>query len=417
LDICSVFMSTENPLKFVLVGHIDHGKSTLIGRLFYDTNSLSPDKIAEVKKASQERMDGEIEFAFIMDHLREEREQGITIDTAHTFFHTKKREYIIIDAPGHVEFVKNMLTGASQAEAVLLIVGANEGVGEQTKRHANLVSMLGLEQIIVVINKMDLVNYEESKFNLLKGEVRKFLNSLNLNPDYYIPISALRGDNVARHSKGMKWYKGMTVLESLDSLKNEIPPEEKSLIFPIQDVYKISGKKIAVGRIEAGTLCSGMEVRILPGGEKTTVKSIEKFKEEKDRAVTGESIGITTGDPAFLERGNVLCLEEKELTIDNKINSSLIWLSKKAFNKEERVGLRLATQETKVNISEIRKRIDSSSLEVLEEKASSINNLEIGEVEIETKKPLAFTKFNDVKEMGRFVLIRGNDVVAGGIIT
>jgi len=409
-------MSDRNPLNFVLVGHIDHGKSTLIGRLFYDTNSLPPDKITELKKASEERMDGEMEFAFIMDHLREEREQGITIDTAHTFFHTDKREYVIIDAPGHVEFVKNMLTGASQAEAALLIVDAEEGVGEQTKRHANLVSMLGLEQIIVVINKMDTVNYEEKHFNTLKDNVHEFLNSINLNPDYYIPISALKGDNVAKRSDKMKWYKGMTVLESLDSLKNDVPPEKKGLIFPIQDVYKISGKRIVVGRIESGTLQSGMKVKILPGGGETSVKSIEKFNESTDEAVAGESIGITTNDPVFLERGNVLCIEEKELTIDDKIDSSLIWLSKEALRKDEKVGLRLATQETKVSITEIRERIDSSSLEILEKKASSINNLEIGEVEIKTKKPLAFTKFGDVKEMGRFVLVRGNDVVAGGII-
>jgi sulfate adenylyltransferase large subunit len=410
-------MHSENPLNFVLVGHIDHGKSTLIGRLFYDTDSLQPDKIAELKKASAERMDGEMEFAFIMDHLREEREQGITIDTAHTFFHTEKREYVIIDAPGHVEFVKNMLTGASQAEAALLIVDAKEGVGEQTKRHANLVSMLGLEQIIVVINKMDIVDYEEEHFNNIKDKVREFLNSINLSPDYYIPISALKGDNVAKHSEKMKWYKGKTVLESLDSLENDIPPENKGLILPIQDVYKISGKRIAVGRIESGTLCSGMKVRILPGGGKTSVKSIEKFNESIEEAAAGESIGITTNDPVFLERGNVICVEDKELTIDDKISSSLIWLSKEAFSKDEKIGLRLATQETKANITQIRERIDSSSLEVLEEKASSINNLEIGEVEIKTKKPLAFTKFGGVKEMGRFVLVRGNDVVAGGIIT
>ena len=410
-------MSENNPLNFVLVGHIDHGKSTLIGRLFYDTDSLPPDKIAELKKASKERMDGEIEFAFIMDHLREEREQGITIDTAHTFFETDKRKYVIIDAPGHVEFVKNMLTGASQAEAALLIVDAEEGVGEQTKRHANLVSMLGLEQIIVVINKMDIVDYKEEHFNNLKRKVDDFLHSIKLTPNYYIPISALKGDNVAKHSDKMKWYKGKTVLESLDSLKNDVPPKNKGLIFPIQDVYKISGKRIAVGRIEAGTLHSGMEVKILPAGSKTTVKSIEKFKESTDKATAGESIGITTSDPVFLERGNVLCVEEKELTINDKINSSLIWLSREAFNQDEKIGLRLATQETRASIAEISERIDSSSLEVLEKDASKLYNLEIGEVEIKTKKPLAFTRFADVKEMGRFVLVRGNDVVAGGIIT
>ncbi|MEO0292863.1 MAG: GTP-binding protein [candidate division WOR-3 bacterium] len=409
-------MRAETPLKFVLIGHIDHGKSTLIGRLLYDTNSLPPDKVEEVRKASKDVGDSEIEFAFVMDHLREEREQGITIDIAYSFFRSKKREYVIIDAPGHVEFVKNMLTGASQAEAALLIVDAVEGVEEQTKRHANLISMLGIKQVIVVINKMDLVNFKEDLFSSLKNEIEDFLLSLNLKPSYYIPISALKGDNIVKESESMRWYKGPTILGALDSLKSDPLPVDKELIFPIQDVYKIRGKRIAVGRIETGSLSIGEEVEILPNGEKTFIKSIEKFEGEIEKAEAGESIGITTETPVFLERGFVLVRKGEEPLVGESLNANLIWFSKEPLKKEERLTIRLATQETKGSILKIRRRIDSSSLKILEENGSSLNNLEIGEVEIRTKKPIVFTKFNKVKEMGRFVLIRENDLVAGGII-
>ncbi len=410
-------MEDRDTIKFVIVGHIDHGKSTLIGRLFFDTDSIPPDKIEDVKKASKGGVNGEIDFAFLMDHLREEREQGITIDTAQTFFRTPKREYVIIDAPGHIEFVKNMITGASQAEAALLIVDVVEGVAEQTKRHANLLSMLGLDEIIVIINKMDTVDYKQDRFNQIKNDVVELFSNIGFKSDHYIPISALKGDNVVSHSNLMDWYKGSTILESLDSLKNRIPPEDKSLIFPIQDVYKISGKRIAVGRVEAGWIGKDMEVKILPSGTITKVKSIERFKEEKDRAVAGESTGITTEDPVFLQRGNVLCVKGEEPDVTENFEANLIWLSKEAFDINERIKMRLATQETAGNVKVIKKRIDSSSLEVLEENASIIKNLEIGDVAIEVKNPITLTKFNDIQELGRFVLIRGNDVVAGGIIT
>jgi sulfate adenylyltransferase large subunit len=410
-------MGDRKNLKFVIIGHVDHGKSTLIGRLFFDTNSLPYDKIEEVKKASKDRDDSEIEFAFLMDHLREEREQGVTIDTAQTFFKTSKREYVIIDAPGHVEFVKNMITGASQAEAALLIVDVGEGVAEQTKRHANLISMLGLNQIIVVINKMDEIDYKEERFKEVKKDISKFFNDVKLKGDFYIPISALKGENVVTHSKLMPWYKGPTILESLDSLKNRDLPKDKSLIFPIQDVYKISGKRIAVGRVEAGYVEDGMEVKMLPDGVKIKVKSIEKFNENKNRAVAGESIGIITESPVFLQRGNILCIEGMEPITTKSFEANLIWLSKDEFDIRKRIKLRLATQEINGNIKSLKKRIDSSSLEILEENAGILKNLEIGDIVFEAKNPISITKFNDIQELGRFVLVRGNDVVAGGIIT
>jgi len=408
-------MNEEN-LNFVIVGHVDHGKSTLIGRLFFDTNSLPPDKMEEISEASKEQ-GKEVEFAFLMDHLREERDQGVTIDTAQTFFKTERREYVIIDAPGHIEFVKNMITGTSQAEAALLIVDANEGVKEQTKRHAYILSMFGLNQVVVVLNKLDIINYDEKRFNQVKDEIAGFLDSINVTACFYIPISAAKGDNVAKKSDNMSWYNGPTVLESLDSLKTLGSAENLPLLFPVQDVYRIDSKRIIAGRVEAGAINKGQEIKILPDGQTTQVKSIEKFLEKVDKSYAGESIGITTENPVFLDRGNVICEPGKEPTLTDNFRANLFWLAKQDFEKQEKITLKCATQEVICKIDRIIKRINSSTLEILEEDAQTLKNLEVGEVLIKTKRPIAIKRFNEVQELGRFVLVRGEDTVAGGIIT
>ncbi|GAW94063.1 sulfate adenylyltransferase subunit 1 [Calderihabitans maritimus] len=409
-------MNHSDTLKFVIVGHVDHGKSTLIGRLFYDTDCLPPDKVEEIEKTSKE-LGREVEFAFLLDHLQEEREQGITIDTAQTFFKTEKRKYVIIDAPGHVEFVKNMITGASQAEAAILIVDALEGVKEQTRRHAYILSLLGLDQVIVIINKMDAVNYDENRFNTVKNDVEKFLESINIKAKYYLPISALKGDNVAKKSENMKWYQGVTVLESLDSLKNKPPAEDKPLIFPIQDVYKIDGKRINVGRVEAGIIEKGQIIKILPTGQVTRVKSIEKFMENTDRSVAGESTGFTTEDPVFLERGHVVCLPGNEPYLTDTFKANVFWMFRKPLDINEKITLKCATQEVSCRVQSIEKRMNSSTLELLERNATILENLEVGEVIIKTKHPIAVKTFNEVQELGRFVLERDQLTCAGGIIT
>ncbi len=407
----------KETLKFVIVGHVDHGKSTLIGRLLFNTDSLPPDKIEEMKKTSKE-LGRKIEFAFLMDHLREEREQGVTIDTTQTFFKTEKREYVIIDAPGHIEFIKNMITGASQAEAGLLIVDVSQGVAEQTKRHAYILAMLGLSQVVVILNKMDLVNFSEKAFNRVKESIEKFLHIVDIAPYFYIPISAMEGDNVAGKSKNILWYKGPTVLESLDSLKNKLPRDAKPLVFPVQDVYKIDHKRIVVGRIEAGILRQGQEIKVLPAGQLTRVKSIEKFREENiDRGYSGEAIGITTEEPVFLDRGAIICEPGKEPSLTDMVGANLFWMAKEDFGKKEKIPLRCATQEIVCKVTEIKKRIDSSSLQVIEKEAGILRNLEVGEVIIKTKRPIVVKTFNDLAELGRFVLVKGNNICAGGIIT
>jgi sulfate adenylyltransferase large subunit len=403
-------------LSFVIVGHIDHGKSTLIGRLLYDTDSLAPDKIEEIKKASSQA-GRDTEFAYLLDHLEEERKQGITIDTTQVFFKTDKRRYVIIDAPGHVEFVKNMITGASQAEAAVLIVDAAEGVKEQTKRHSYILSMLGLNQVVVVLNKMDLVNFSLGRFETVKKDVQQWLESIKIDAALYIPISAINGDNIAGRSENMSWYSGPTFLQSLDTLQNKQPPENKPLLLPIQDVYKVAEKRINVGRVESGFITAGMKIKILPSGQVTEVNSIEKFLEEPAKAVAGESIGITTTDAVFLDRGDIVCCPGAEPAVADSIDANIFWMSKQAFDREQKLSLRCATQQSSCKIESIKKRINSSTLEVIGQNAQRLENLEVAEVIIRTKKPIAVKNFNDIQELGRFVLVRDENICAGGIIT
>ncbi len=403
-------------LSFVIVGHVDHGKSTLIGRLLYDTQSLTPDKIEEIKKAStgQERR---TEFAYLLDHLEEERKQGITIDTTQVFFKTPKRPYVIIDAPGHVEFIKNMITGASQAEAAVLIIDVADGVKQQTKRHSYMLSLLGLKQVIVILNKMDLADYSQEHFNCIAEDVQNWLKSIDIEPVFYIPTSAIEGDNIAGKSEKMSWYTGPTFLESLDFLRNKQFAEDKPLLFPVQDVYKVDDKRINVGRVETGCISEGDEIKILPSGRTTNVNSIEKFLENTSNATIGECIGFTTVDSVFLERGNIVCSPSNLPVLTDTISANIFWMTKGNFIKDMKLNIRCATQETCCRVESINKKIDSSTLEIIEEDAEVIKNLEVAEVVIKTKKPIAVKDFNEVQELGRFVLVQNENICAGGIIT
>jgi sulfate adenylyltransferase large subunit len=404
-------------MNIVIVGHVDHGKSTLIGRLLYDTDSLPPDKVEEVKKTC-EALGREMEFGFILDHLQEEREQGITIDTTQIFFNTEKRDYVIIDAPGHREFIKNMITGASQAEAAILIVDVKEGVKEQTKRHAYILSMLGLKQLIVVMNKMDLVEYKEERFNQVEDELIGFLDSVNLKPSYLIPIVARDGDNIAERSEKISWYNGKTVLESLDTFHPMKRSVDKGLRLSIQDAYKIDDKRIFVGKVESGIIRKGDEIIVLPNNAKTKVASIEKFLENPTRAESGESIGITTEDPLFIERGNVICKEGEDIPkVTNSIKANVFWISDKEFNIDERITLKLSTQEVSAKVEKIEKKIDSSTLEEIGKDAQTLKNNEVGIMVIRTSRPIVVDNFNYVPELGRFVFERDMVTSAGGIIT
>ncbi len=416
-DVDKKTVEEKEDLKLVIVGHVDHGKSTLIGRLFFDTDSLPREKIEEVKKIC-EALGKDLEFAYVMDHLEEERSQGITIDTAQTFFKTEKRNYVIIDAPGHREFTKNMITGASQAEAAILIVDAQEGVQEQTRRHAYILGMLALKQVIVAINKMDLVGYARDVFENVSKDIKEFLAKIDIEPSYIIPISAKEGDNVAKKSDRMPWYDGPTILEALDTFKKMENREKNPLRFSVQDVYNIDNKRIIVGRVEAGTIHVGDRVLVLPSGEKTTIATIEEFmKKNVEKAEAGKSTGITVTDKIFIDRGDVLCEEEKQPSVTKKIRGNLFWMSKEPLKKGETVTFKVATQEVPCIVEEITRRIDSSTLETLEENAEALQNREVGEVVLSFTKEVVVDDFNRTPELGRFVIEKGYDISGGGIIT
>src|SRR5256886_4081407 len=269
------------PLRIVFVGHVDHGKSTLIGRILHDTNSLPEGKIEMVKKAcAAEGM--EFEFAFVLDALLEEQKQNVTIDTTEIRFKTKRRKYIIIDAPGHKEFLKNMITGASRADAAVLVIAANEGVCEQSRRHAYLLSMLGIKQLVVVVNKMDLADFSQKKFDEIESEYRKFLKDLGMETRVFVPASAKNGEENAKASAQMKWHKGPTVLDSLDLLEPQSADVDLPLRFCVQDVYRFDERRIIAGRIETGKLRVGDELVFSPANKASKVQSIEGWPEKGD---------------------------------------------------------------------------------------------------------------------------------------
>jgi sulfate adenylyltransferase large subunit len=393
-------------MKIVIVGHVDHGKSTLIGRLLYDTGSISEAKLEEIKSTCK-ALGRDLEFAYVMDHLQEERERNITIDTSQIFFSSPNRRYVIIDAPGHKTFIKNMITGASQADAAILIVDAEQGVQEQTKRHAYILNMLGLKQVIVVLNKMDKINYDKDRFAIVKNNVLEFLNKINITPVNVIPISAKHGDNIVR--KAIDWYDGKTVIKALDNLEDRIE-QVKPLRFPVQDVYDLDGRRIIAGRVESGELSAGQFVKV--NGQEFKINNIEKYQEQKQKAMAGESVGIVTD--VNLKRGDIIYSGNMPV-IRDMFNANIFWLSQQPVVKGEQVVFKCATQEILCVIEQIKKRIDSSSLEVIEENAEHLEETEVGEVIIKTEKPVVFDKFSDIPAMGRFVLEK-KDTVAGGII-
>jgi sulfate adenylyltransferase subunit 1 len=403
----------EKTLHIVIVGHIDHGKSTLVGRLFYDTGCLPPDKVEELRRISAE-MGKELEFAYMMDHLEEERQKGITIDIAHTFFATPKRRYVIIDAPGHKEFLKNMITGSSQAQAALLLVDISQGIKEQTRRHCYILGLLGIKQVAVLVNKMDMVDYSQERFNTIKAEIESVLGKLNIKPAYILPIAARLGDNIAKKSEKLPWFKGPTVLEALDSFSTN-EAEKTRLRFPVQDVYDVDGKKTAVGRVESGVLRKAQDVHILPDGTRGRITEIKQFlRDGMAQASVGECIGVTT-DGSALKRGQIL-VDEVSSTITDTIRANIFWLIDKDYKLGISLTWKCATQEAKGKIEKIHKRFDPASIEVVEEGAKEIRPAEIAEVEIKLDRLVVIDKFSEIPEMGRFVLEHMGHPVAGGII-
>ena len=408
--------SIEAPLRVVFVGHVDHGKSTLIGRILHDTDSLPEGKINEIKKAcAAEGM--EFEFAFLLDALLEEQKQNVTIDTTEIPFRTARRRYAIIDAPGHKEFLKNMITGASRADAAFLVIGADEGVREQSRRHAYLLSMLGIKHVIVVVNKMDLVDFSETRFHEIEQDYRKFLADLGLEARMFIPASAKQGENVARASMKMKWYCGASVLEALDLLQSQKTELDLPLRFCVQDVYRFDGRRIIACRIETGTLRVGDQLVFSPANKSSVLATIERWNgSPDDPAVAGDSIGITLSEQIFVERGYVASYENETPIETNRFHADLFWIVREPLRLGHFYDLRLATQDVKCQIVSIEQVTDSSTLETRSDGREQLERNEIGRLTIQTRSPLVIDNHDRVPNLGRFVIVDDGQICGGGTI-
>jgi len=404
----------EPSLRVVFVGHVDHGKSTLIGRILYDTGSLPEGKIEQIKKAcAAEGM--EFEFAFLLDALLEEQKQNVTIDTTEIPFRTARRRYAIIDAPGHKEFLKNMITGASRADAAILVIGADEGVREQSRRHAYLLGMLGIRQVIVVVNKMDLINYSEKRFREIEQEYRKFLQELGLDARTFIPASAKEGENVARASMKMKWYCAAGVLEALDLLEPHKPDVDLPLRFCVQDVYRFDRRRIIAGRIETGTLRVGDQLVFSPANKSSVVAAIERWNAPAN-AVAEDSIGVTLTEQIFVERGYVASHQNETPIETNRFHADLFWIVREPLRVGHFYDLRLATQQVKCQIVSIEQVMDSSTLESRSDRREQLDRNDVGRVTIQTRAALVIDNHDRIPNLGRFVIIDDGQICGGGTI-
>lgn len=407
---------TKEALSIVFNGHVDHGKSTLVGRLLAETGAVEPSRIRAVEAICKEK-GMKFEYAFLLDAFEEEQDQGITIDVSQVRFRSKKRTYRIIDAPGHKEFLKNMISGASTADVAILLVDAEEGLREQSHRHATILSLLGIKTILVVINKMDLVDYRREVFERIKKDYSKHLASLNLAPRAFIPMSAYEGENLVKKSGKMPWYAGDSFLETLDALEAPKLSEDRPLRFPLQDVYKFERKRLYAGRIESGALAVGDELLFLPSGAKTKVRSVEKWNAPvQSRAAVGESIGVTLDDPVFAERGEMVCRLGSEPQVGSSFVANIFWMGGEHLEKGAKYKLKITTEEVECVVEAILKVVNSSTLEEVAGSAKAVAQNEVAEIILRTKKPIAFDAFDEITATGRFVLAGRQQILGGGII-
>ncbi|NLI91504.1 MAG: GTP-binding protein [Peptococcaceae bacterium] len=413
-------METREQMNIVIVGHVDHGKSTVIGRLLADTGSLPEGKLESVKEYCRKNSKP-FEYAFLLDALKDEQAQGITIDTARSFFKTNKRNYIIIDAPGHIEFLKNMVTGASRAEAALLVIDAKEGIRENSKRHGHIVSMLGIRQVVVLVNKMDLVDFDKDVFHSIRSEFSEFLHKVNINPVNFIPISAFHGDNIALKSPHTLWYDGPTVLEQLDGFANKKQNQEMPFRMPVQDIYKFTeqgdDRRIIAGTILSGQISCGEEVVFLPSNKRSVVKSVERFNvSPHNTAYAEEAIGLTLQTQIYIKPGELLVKAgEKQPILSSRFKANIFWVGKAPLVKHKSYKLKIGAMRIGVKLVDILNIIDAAELNIDTFK-DQVERHDVAECIFETVKPIAYDTIVDIELTGRFVIVDNYEISGGGII-
>jgi elongation factor 1-alpha len=415
-------MAKTNHINLVFIGHVDHGKSTTIGRLLYDSGALSEQEYRKLEQEAKAQGKATFAFAYVMDRLKEERKRGLTIDVAYKKFEGKKNQFTIIDAPGHKDFVKNMITGTSQADAAVLVIAAKEGIQPQTKEHAFLAQVMGIKQLVVAINKMDEVNYEQSKFEEVKSEVEKLLKAIGYKPENVkiIPMSAWNGDNVVKKSDKMPWYTGPTLIEILDELEPPEAPIDKPLRIPIQDVYNIKGVgTVPVGRVESGVLKPGDTVIIMPLGKTGEVKSIEMHHEKLDEAKPGDNIGFNIRGigKEDVDRGDVVGHPNDPPTVASEFLAQIVILNHPtAISVNYTPVFHIHTAQVSCSIVEIQKKIDPRTGEVKEENPKYLKTGDAAIVKVKPLKPVVVEEYKKFPPLGRFAIRDMGQTVAAGMV-
>jgi elongation factor 1-alpha len=415
-------MASEKPhMNLAVIGHIDHGKSTTVGRLLFETGAVPPHIIENYRKEAESKGKGSFEFAWVMDNLKEERERGITIDIAHKRFDTAKYYFTIVDCPGHRDFVKNMITGASQADAALLVVAAPDGVMEQTKEHVFLARTLGITQLIIGINKMDASKYEEKRYNEVKEQLSQLIKMVGYNPAniHFIPMSSFKGANIATHAPETPWYKGVTLLEALDTLQPPEKPTNLPLRLPIQDVYSISGiGTVPVGRIETGIMKKGMKVSFQPANKDGEIKSIEMHHEEQPEALPGDNVGfnvrgIGKGD---IRRGDVCGPADAPPTVADEFTAQIVVLfHPSALTVGYTPVFHCHTSQIACTFIELQKKLDPRSGQVKEENPTFLKTGDAAIVKLKPTRPMVIEKVKEIPQLGRFAIRDMGSTIAAGM--
>ncbi len=408
-------LAVARPFPIVIVGHIDHGKSTLIGRLLNDTGTIPKERVEAVQAASKAR-GRDMEWAYLLDGFQAERDRGITIDSARIRFASQKRTYTIIDAPGHREFLKNMITGAASAEAAVLVIDVHEGLAQQTKRHAHLLNLLGVRRLIVAVNKMDLVGGDQAAFDGIETEIRAYLADLGVTPEIVLPMAARQGHNVVTTSDLTPWYEGPTLVEILDALPPQALVEHLPLRLPVQDVYDFTGPKPAiVGRVESGHLRPGDRLLFQPSGQTATVAVLEGWNGKAgDHATAGRSVAITLDTDFAVARGDVAMSPDTAVAPSDAVDAAVFWFAATPLSAGREYTLKTHTARYQVTVAGVDNVIDSDSL--IASAAGEIGEAGIGHVVLKCDTPMVLEAFTANRNLGRFVLLDGYETVGGGIV-
>jgi bifunctional enzyme CysN/CysC len=404
-------------LRFTTAGSVDDGKSTLIGRLLHDTKSVFEDQLEAVERTSEQRGEGYVNLALLTDGLRAEREQNITIDVAYRYFATPKRKFIIADTPGHVQYTRNMVTGASTAELAIILIDAQKGVSTQSKRHGFIASLLGIPHILVAINKIDLLDYDQGRFEEIREEYTQFAAKLGIEDLTFIPISALHGDNVVEKSDNTPWYNGPTLLHHLETVPVGSARNLIDFRFPVQYVLRPDPTfRGYAGRVASGTIRPGEEVVVLPSGVKTTIAAVETPNGPLDEAKAEDSVVLTTAEEVDISRGEMIVRSQNLPQINNRFDAILCWMSTEPLDLSTGYVLKHTTRDTKAYVSRLHYRVDVDTLH--RQDADTLGLNDIGRVEVTTAAPIFFDPYDRNRETGGFVLVdpHSNATVAAGMI-